>query len=394
MKVTHFCTYSVGGAAIAAIRLHRLLLLKGIESRLVFLYKNECNEPETYDFRDSLSVLNSFNLKLSNKILLSNQIKKLNSFGTPPEYFSFPETVWDISKHPFIKDSNIIHLHWVANFFDYRSLTNENLKNKKIVWTLHDMQPFSGGFHYNNWFDTKAWENIVDKNKAQIAQYNLTCKINFICPSDWIKKTAISEGVFASQPHYTLHNPGSDNFFYVLKQAAREQLKLDNTLKYCFIPADNPDYRRKGIDKLENELAKIKTDYVFITSGNRQLNIGENKQQFTGKINNEQVMNLYYNACDVVLFSSVAENYSNTLVEAKQCGVPVIAFNVGGNSEILSDKSGDTLIPINTPSQLISKLPQEIISEAERKNIAWKKTPDTNLNLSKSKAIIDFYQSI
>lgn len=394
MKVTHFCTYSVGGAAIAALRLHRLLLHQGIDSRLVFLYKNECNVPSTYDFRDSLSTLNKINLKLSNKILIGKQTGKLNSYGKPPEYYSFPETVWDISKHPFVKESDIIHLHWVANFFDYGSLKNENLKNKKIVWTLHDMQPFTGGFHYNNWFDTTPWNELALSCKTKLAQYNSTNNIHFICPSEWIKKIALAEGAFASHPHHTINNPGSDEFYYVSKDIARSQLKLDKDLKYCFIPSDNPDYKRKGIDILEKEISKVQTDFIFITSGSRSLELGNNKQLFIGKVNNEQLMNLYYNASDVVLFSSLAENYSNTLVEAKQCGVPVIVFNIGGNSEILSEKSGDILIALGSNHQLISNLPTALINDEVRKMNAWKKTADTNLNLSKSKSIIDLYNTI
>lgn len=394
MKVTHFCTYSVGGAAIAAMRLHRLLLCQGIKSRLVFLYKNVCHEPETYDFRESLSVFNQLKLKLSNKLLLNNHNRKINKHGTPPEYFSFPETVWDISQHPFVNDSDIIHLHWVANFFDYSSLLHKNLINKKIIWTLHDMQPFTGGFHYNNWFDTNPWTEIIKQNKTKIEQYNSLAKIHFICPSNWIKETAVIEGTFANQPHYTFNNPGSDAFFYTSRLSAREQLKLDNKLKYCFIPADNPDYKRKGIDILEKEIAQAKTEYVFITSGNRILNLGNNKQLHIGKINNEYLMNLYYNACDVVLFSSVAENYSNTLVEAKQCGVPIIAFNTGGNSEILSEKTGDIIIPSGLQNQLISKLSKASICEADREIYAWKKQKDTSLNLNKSKNIIELYRGI
>jgi len=46
-----------------------------------------------------------------------------------------------------IRDADIINLHWVAGLVDYSSMAT-SLAGKKIVWTLHDMNPFTGGCHY------------------------------------------------------------------------------------------------------------------------------------------------------------------------------------------------------------------------------------------------------
>jgi hypothetical protein len=75
--------------------------------------------------------------------------KKQMLKGKPSNYevFSFPQTVYNITKHPLVQEADIIHLHWVANFLDYRSFFKQI--QKPIVWTLHDLNPISEkGFHY------------------------------------------------------------------------------------------------------------------------------------------------------------------------------------------------------------------------------------------------------
>lgn len=394
MKVTHFCTYSIGGAAIAAIRLHRLLLALGIESKLIFLYKNDCSEPATYDFRDSLSLIQKLKLKISNKLLKNRNHRQLCKYGIPPEYFSFPNNVWDISRHPFVKDSDIIHLHWVAGFFDVQNLYSKIFTHKQIVWTLHDMQPFSGGFHFTTWFNTNPWQTLIEKNKTYLASFAQQKPIHFICPSQWMKVQALKESIFSNHQHEILNNPCSDNFYSIERAQAIEKLKLDPDVNYCFVPADDANYARKGIQLIENILMRQKFKYTFIVSGNRPLNAGNNKQIYIGKIDNEKMLNLYYNICDVILFSSVAENYSNTLREAKLCGCPVIAFNVGGNREILSSETGDILLP---------EISEEMLSEAlirfqkgfnNRQPSSFSKSVTSSTNMDYAKKFVDFYTRI
>ena len=45
-------------------------------------------------------------------------------------------------------DADIYHLHWVAGFLDYRTFFGKFPRDKPLVWTLHDMNQFTGGCHY------------------------------------------------------------------------------------------------------------------------------------------------------------------------------------------------------------------------------------------------------
>ena len=47
---------------------------------------------------------------------------------------------------------------------------------------------------------------------------------------------------------------------------------------------------------------------------------------------------------DVAVLTSDSESLSNVILEAMAAGLPVVAYGVGGNSELLSDQRG-ALIP-------------------------------------------------
>ncbi len=48
-----------------------------------------------------------------------------------------------------------------------------------------------------------------------------------------------------------------------------------------------------------------------------------------------------YSAADVMIVPSLQENLSNAIMESIACGTPVVAYNIGGNSDmIVHKKSG------------------------------------------------------
>jgi glycosyltransferase involved in cell wall biosynthesis len=62
------------------------------------------------------------------------------------------------------------------------------------------------------------------------------------------------------------------------------------------------------------------------------------------------VLARWYQAADAVVISSRSEGLPNVLLEAKACGVPVVATDVGGVRELLDEN--DRLVPPNDPAAL------------------------------------------
>ena len=121
---------------------------------------------------------------------------------------------------------------------------------------------------------------------------------------------------------------------------------------------------KNGIDTLiecANIAAKKNPNIIFLVVGKgpdqssvqmraQQLGI-ENNFRFTGFVKDEDLP-FYYNAADFfVLPSKSGEGLPLVALEAMACGLPVIATNVGGISEILMEKWGK-LVPPNQPELL------------------------------------------
>src|SRR5690606_7296629 len=75
------------------------------------------------------------------------------------------------------------------------------------------------------------------------------------------------------------------------------------------------------------------------------------KVQFIGHTNSVEK---YLSISDFFIFPSLHENLSNALIEAMSYQLPVIATDVGGNTEVLQ-KGGGLLIKPNDPNDLAEK---------------------------------------
>ena len=152
MKVIHLNTFDSGGAAIAVKRLHLALLEQGIESKMLFVNKASNAIKETFEVEArTFTLWDRFKIKL--KVLLKQPIGYWQYSGyhlegqtSNKELFSFPFSDFDLTLNQHIEEADVINLHWVPSMWDYNLFQK---LNKPIVWTLHDMNPFSGGCHYS-----------------------------------------------------------------------------------------------------------------------------------------------------------------------------------------------------------------------------------------------------
>ena len=74
--------------------------------------------------------------------------------------FAIGNTGEGIASQNDIKESDIVHLHWINNgFLSLHSLKQLFNRKKPVVWTLHDMWAFTGGCYHSgecNGFQTKC----------------------------------------------------------------------------------------------------------------------------------------------------------------------------------------------------------------------------------------------
>ena len=105
---------------------------------------------------------------------------------------------------------------------------------------------------------------------------------------------------------------------------------------------DNPKgikgsyYLLKTLENLQNP-----EGYFLVIFGNAsEVFTSKLKIDFfnSGFIYNQNILSMLYNACDVFILPSLIENLPTTALESIHCGVPVVAFNVGGTKDIVEHK--------------------------------------------------------
>jgi glycosyltransferase involved in cell wall biosynthesis len=88
---------------------------------------------------------------------------------------------------------------------------------------------------------------------------------------------------------------------------------------------------------------------VFVVAGSSRPEQSLNLKYpvyFIPPLKDEVSMPLLYNVADAAVVPSIQENLANSIVESLSCGVPVVAFDVGGNKDMIDHKKNGYLANI------------------------------------------------
>jgi len=262
--------------------------------------------------------------------------------GSSYEVFSFAESNYRLSGHPLVQAADIIHLHWVAQFINYPTFFR--LVNKPIVWTLHDMNPFLGGFHYRG--DHERNSPAMDKlNKKILGMKSDALRraefVSISCPSQWLLDESASNEIFRGFPRYLTRNTlNLDTFRPLPKIVARETLQLPHDQCIFLFVSESLENHRKGLDLLMNGLESLneRKDIFLCTIGDSSEDHLEGISipiRSLGMTRNDELLATAYSAADAFVLTSREDNLPNVILESLACGTPVLTTPVGGAREIV-----------------------------------------------------------
>jgi glycosyltransferase involved in cell wall biosynthesis len=340
LKVVHISTYELGGAGLAAARLHKGLQNLYVPSFFLTLKKNTLRDQAVVNFKNPKPtfVQKVWNRFFRVSVNIKNQ-KKLKDFNGEHEGFSFPNSDYKLHEHPLVKEAAIIHLHWVAGFVDYISFFKH--VKKPIVWTLHDMNPFQGGFHYKEDEDrNKSIFGGVDTEVKYLKNESLknaTIK-KIVSPSNWMKVEAQQSELMKHLQHCQIYN-GVDTSIFTIQdqQDLRIQLNLPLEDVIVLFASENVNNRRKNFEMLVKAFKRLNNAHLDLTL----VAIGAIPEErienihYVGSITNELDMARLYAAADVFVLPSREDNLPNVMLESLLCGTPVIGTPVGGIKEVV-----------------------------------------------------------
>ena len=333
MNILHIATSDGGGAGLAACRLHQGLRDIGVESRVL------CREQE----RDAVGVeryaIAPWKYKLMMAWRFRSVLGKARRILRDPapdyEQYSFPFSACDVENHPLVQWADVVHLHWVAHFVNYPAFFKR--VRKPLVWTLHDMNPFLGGFHYAG---DEAWHPWpIDQRMKRIKRDALKHArgLTVVSPSRWLDACADGSGVFQGRPRRVIPN-GIDTaeFKPRPRDAARERFGIPpdkKTLLFVAMPGHGACLR-KGTDLLEEGLPRFASMDLHVCG------IGSFKNKAIHgipRVNNAAELAALYSAADFFILPSREDNLPNTMLEAMACGTPVVGTPVGGMLDFIRD---------------------------------------------------------
>ncbi|WP_395001650.1 glycosyltransferase [uncultured Helicobacter sp.] len=97
---------------------------------------------------------------------------------------------------------------------------------------------------------------------------------------------------------------------------------------------------------------KAQTKIIVFGKSAKQQEIAGIEAHFLGMLYDDATLNLAYNACNAFITPSLAENLSNAIMESLSCGTPVVAFDIGGNGDMLTHKYNGYLAKPNDSADL------------------------------------------
>lgn len=353
MKIAIVSSSDSGGAGIAALRLHKALMSNGVDSYMLCLHK-ESNTPKVYEYKKPILTKVIDHLPFI-PYKQNNYKKYYKALSECYECVSFPEAIYDISKHPLIQGADIVNLHWVGSVLDYTRFFRN--VSKPIVWTLHDMNPFMGIAHYCGDRDTNVQfaaleEQVRELKSKSICQHPNLSVVN-LC--QWMKSYSEKSKAFANRTHTIIPNSIDTNVFSAYdKNIIRTELSLPLDKPILLFVSQSVENRRKGFDLLQDALKKLHRDCVILVVGeaNEVLKSIDNCI-FVGTINDEHRMAMLYAAADAFILPSREDNLPNTMVEALCCGTPVISFSNGGMRDHIQTLTNGVLIEEMTSDALL-----------------------------------------
>ena len=387
MIVDHLNAGTGGGAAIAARRLHHALRAAGVTSRLWYSRREriELTEPGCRAWTDPSGPVATMRRIAESPWTIARRLalkfdQKWSLRGRPHDLalFNLPRlargTPWDLKA----MQTHLLHLHWVAKMVDYPSFFASLPKTLPIVWTLHDMNPFTGGCHYSDGClayteSCGHCPQLVHRGENDLSRRSLRVKLDtmrgrnlhIIAPSRWIAARAGASRLLRGTATIRTIHHGLDihQFAPRAKEAAKQAIGIDPRAVVVGFGAASIEDRRKGYRQLVAAISQLgAADHhrlvalIFGAGRPPQWDVPHCQPVMVGHLDDVRRQADVYSAADVFVVPSLEEVFGLTGLEAMACGTPVVAFASGGIADYVRPMQTGLLAKVGDSQDLARQI--------------------------------------
>ncbi|MEP7375338.1 MAG: glycosyltransferase [Chitinophagaceae bacterium] len=370
MKILHYNTYDVGGAAKAVYRFHLALKDAGHESKIVVFKKKEITDQDVMAFTLSpVQRLRHYLNEIRRKIAARN-IKKEYYFFNVDENIGLPSGYF-IENLPFNPD--IICVHWVSGFVNAKNIYEiSKATGAPVVWRFNDLNAFTGGCHYSNgcinyFTGCGNCPALPVPSPADRSRRNVEQKVKWLGKTNlcFVSSTTeideqLKSSLVAKQCKTRLIMLACDSKYFkpADKSKAALDLGLPHNKKIIFFGANDLSDPRKGFRQLLQSLELLKSQLsedmqreillVFASkSGTSGINWPFDHRQLPFLKGEEQLAKAYQ-AATVFVSPSIEDAGPMMLLESMLCGTPAVAFAVGlAKDAVINNVTGFIVPPLD-----------------------------------------------
>ena len=228
-----------------------------------------------------------------------------------------------------------------------------------------------------------------------------------VAPSLWIKKNVEQSPILDGFKVLYIPNGVDTNIFKQKdKNEAKQKYNISKDSKVVLFIAEqlNTDKRKGGaylVKALNSLNESLKKNIVLLMIGKEEMtNCGIDKNikiYKAGYINNDIDLAGLYQAADIMVLPTLADNLPNTILESMACGTPVVSFNVGGIPEIVKHKETGYLAELKNVNDLKNGIEKLLIDDDLRTNLSKQSVILINNNFklkNEVKGYIELYKQI
>jgi glycosyltransferase involved in cell wall biosynthesis len=365
MRIVHVSTHDVwGGAAIAAHRLHTGLRASGEESTMFVRDRHGHGEGvltfvPPRDFKSRL-------VRTLRRKTLGRDLNRYGNSGLDDgELFSDDRSQHGQAPLRQMPPCDILHLHLISGFLDCRSLFDWVPGHMPVVWTLHDMNPFTGGCHFDagcekhrgncgacpklgateeNDLSRQVW----DRRQSVYGRMS-TAQLQLVAPCRWVADEVRQSSLLGRFP-VTVIPYGVDVEAFAPRDRvfARDALGIPQGARVLVFAALNVRERRKGFSLLVEALAGLREDpnlFLLVVGGHSAVQEVGIPCRPLGYVSSERLLSIVFSAADLCVVPTLQETGPLIVIESLACGTPVVGFPAGDMPDMV--RGGDTglLVP-------------------------------------------------